>query len=117
MPHNPKTSFRDYDDGIVQGRVEEKRGTCVICETDQCVLTVTGVTMPSGMKYLKPDDDRIKLNAVRPVTHEEAMECNDPDEMTDMGYNKTIGITCGCLAKAHRQLARIDTARRIRRKW
>lgn len=99
MPHNPHTSFRDLNDGIVTGRIDEKRGTCQICMTDnQCVLVVADITLPKmGPSALK--------KKVKPSVQLKFYTTTVDGDIVPVSI---IGLTCGCYAKAHRQLARID---------
>jgi hypothetical protein len=96
---NRPTSFRQHDDGIIKGWVSDKMGHCPVCNTDRrVILIIHTIDLPTIGKRgrrikMKPDARLILFRSGpqnRPVRH----DC--------------IGITCGCYAKAHRQLARID---------
>lgn len=111
-----KKTFRDLNDGIVKGRIEERMGECGICHTDkQLILRVESVTLPTvggvmkkgklkGAKKMKPHHSLILYRTPEEQPPGERVPSIDytPEPVLH------IGITCGCYSKAHRQLARID---------
>lgn len=99
VPNDPKA----YNDGIIAGTISTKMGECDICHTDRrTILLVELITLPIVGASKKGKGGKQML-----VSNKLLLFRQNEDGEGTIGISQ-LGITCGCLAKAHRQLARID---------
>jgi hypothetical protein len=89
------------DDGIITGRCLERKSECFVCEAWTRVINISSITMPNH-----PTKEGTIQRATNLIFF-----YGDNDNPILI---PRIGIGCGCYAKAHRQLARIQTAMRFR---
>lgn len=88
MPRKPKDVSVALDDGIV--RADNLRyETCPVCDQDVRCLTITRLSLPNG---IEPSSRLIF--------------CDSQGK-----YLQSIGLVCGCYARAHRQLAHVNDQR------
>jgi hypothetical protein len=97
----PKGSFRDVDDGIVVGRVMGKRIECQVCYKKGVGIEVTNVLLPES---IPPSAHLIFFTGITTNLEDHGVLCD---------YASPIGITCGCYARAHRQIAHITTRQKF----
>jgi hypothetical protein len=85
----------EVDDGIVKGRMRRTGIWCQNCQEDAYGIVVTELNLPEGISLVsKLIVGRDKYGKTVPIT--------------------MLGISCGCYAKAHRQIAHIQDAQRSR---
>jgi hypothetical protein len=107
-PKEQLTNPKIYDDGIVVGTISTSMGACDVCGSDRrTVLLVHGITLPpivinNGKKGKKAKSWTKNFKPHPSLIFFRGSEVENPQPV------KQIGITCGCLVKGHRQLARID---------
>lgn len=91
------------DDGLITGVIIEHRIICGACGALTLSIWIDKITLPptitpllSFVLYKLVDGDLGLPRTLQPLNY--------------------IGITCGCYAKAHRQIAHIQTTRKARRR-
>jgi hypothetical protein len=97
----PKGSYRDIDDGIVVGRVLRVKTRCKVCDQWGNGIEITNVLLPDS---IPPSAHLIFFTGITTSLEDHGVLCD---------YASPIGITCGCYAKAHRQIAHITTRRKF----
>jgi hypothetical protein len=85
-----KPGMDRVNDGIIDGTIMRTKDVCLLCHTRTRVIRVDAIARPNG---IKPGDPRVTLNRLSYTS--------DPANY--------VGISCGCYAKMHRQLAHIAT--------
>lgn len=108
QPPKKRSSTRDLDDGIIQGRLHDRLIVCDVCRTKQQGIWIHNVELPIvGNKRLTPVITMILFRESPMITSEGKIK------VIPITY---IGIGCGCYGRAHRQLAHIAAKRKYRRK-
>lgn len=100
-----KRSPADYDDGVVKGTIPKAMGACDVCGEDRLtVLLVTSITLPKVGGIIK----KKKLKGAKQLKAHPSLIFFRGSDPASPQHVPQLGITCGCLVKAHRQIARID---------
>lgn len=87
---SPTTKAMDrLDDGYIKGQIYHLRQECDHCHKRTMCIKVEKVTLPPS---IKPSTHLITFHYQR---------------TTQLTHVECLGISCGCYAKAHRQLVHI----------
>ncbi len=103
-PRPPKPTIWDHDDGIIRGKIVNKTATCDVCNINVIGILIHEVKLPTIV--LKMRKGKVtKSKDIKPHPSLIAYRHSSEDAPRHVGI---LGITCGCLTKFHRQIARID---------
>ena len=93
----PKGTYRLVDDGHVIGEIARKKVECQVCYKKGVGIEVENIILP---EHIKPSAHLIFFTGITTNLEDDSLLCD---------YASPIGVSCGCYARAHRQLAHIDT--------
>jgi hypothetical protein len=83
-------------DGVITGTLSPRARLCPVCERGgQRVVLITRIQLPDG---IEPSNHIIGYGMYK------TLKVEPP---------KAIGLTCGCYARFHRQVAKIKTLREV----
>jgi hypothetical protein len=97
-----RKSAAHLDDGLITGRLDGALHMCPVCHTRQHCIQIYKVTLPENVK---PQHSMILYRR----------GTNPSLASPDFVPHTFIGVTCGCYAKAHRQMAHIVHNRKERK--
>ena len=87
------TPVKHLSDGIITGAIKAKHEFCAHCSESVWCVQIKDISLPEG---IKPDPRLIAYQT------QVAVDGNF------VGHVKYLGLSCGCYAKFHRQLAHIQ---------
>lgn len=104
----PRPTIWDHDDGIIAGKIIGKKSTCDVCGLDGIGILVASVRLPEitlDVPRKKAGKFKRVVKSMKPHPSMIFFKHSSEDAPVHVGV---LGITCGCLTRGHRQIARID---------